>query len=142
MLVGDADFCHQTPALTIRILLPNTLDFMMNTQLKYAWLAMPSLTSLLFIAALGLTSQAAWADGTALADKGGCLACHNVDSRKVGPAFKDVAAKYKGQDVQATLIEKIKTGGRGNWGVLPMPPNAGKLSDDEFKEVVQWITSL
>lgn len=114
----------------------------MNTQSKHAWLPMPTLTSLLFVAALGLASQAVWADGAVMADKGGCLACHNVDSRKVGPAFKDVAAKYKGQDIQATLIEKIKTGGRGNWGVLPMPPNAGKLSDDEFKEVVQWITSL
>lgn len=58
----------------------------------------------------------ALADGAALADKGGCLACHNVDSRKVGPAFKDVAAKYKGQDVQATLIEKIKTGGQWQLG--------------------------
>lgn len=114
----------------------------MNIQSNNTWLSIPTLTSLLFITALGLASQAAWADGAALAEKGGCLACHNVDSRKVGPAFKDVSAKYKGQDVQATLIEKIKTGGRGNWGVLPMPPNVGKLSDDEFKEVVQWITAL
>ena len=45
-------------------------------------------------------------------------------------------------NVKDMLIKKIKEGGRGNWGVLPMPPNAGKLSDDEFKEVVQWITSL
>lgn len=67
---------------------------------------------------------------SALVDKAGCMACHNV------------AAKYKGQDVQATLISKIKEGGRGTWGVLPMPPNAGKLSDEEFQEVVQWIISL
>ncbi|WP_018987062.1 c-type cytochrome [Methylophilus methylotrophus] len=114
----------------------------MNIQSKHAWLSMSTLTSLLFIAALGMASQTAWADGAALADKGGCLACHNVESRKVGPAFKDVSAKYKGQDVQAALVEKIKTGGRGNWGVLPMPPNAGKLTDEEFNEVVQWITAL
>lgn len=94
------------------------------------------------MAALGFASQAALADGAALAEKGGCLACHNVDSRKVGPAFKDIAAKYKGSDVEEKLIKKTKEGGRGSWGVLPMPPNAGKLSDDEFKEVIQWITSM
>lgn len=89
-----------------------------------------------------LSSSLVLADGAALADKGGCLACHNVDTRKVGPAFKDISAKYKGEDVQETLINKIKLGGRGAWGVLPMPPNAGKLSDEEFKQVVQWITSM
>lgn len=98
--------------------------------------------ALLLATSLGLNTQTVLADGLALADKGGCLACHNVDSRKVGPGYKEVAAKYKGQDVQDMLIKKIKEGGRGSWGVLPMPPNAGKLSDDEFKEVVQWITSL
>lgn len=102
-----------------------------------------SLSSTILLAAtLGLASQGVLADGAALAEKGGCLACHNVDSRKVGPGFKDIAAKYKGQDVEATLIKKVKEGGRGSWGVLPMPPNAGKLSDEEFKEVVQWIISL
>jgi cytochrome c len=89
-----------------------------------------------------LSSSLVLADGAALADKGGCLACHNVDTRKVGPAFKDISAKYKGEDVQEALINKIKLGGRGAWGVLPMPPNAGKLSDEEFKQVVQWITSM
>lgn len=101
-----------------------------------------SLTHVLLAAALGLASQAALADASALAEKGGCLACHNVDSRKVGPGFKEIAAKYKGQDVQATLVKKVKEGGRGSWGVLPMPPNAGKLSDDEFNEVVKWIIAL
>ncbi|MGP1717199.1 MAG: c-type cytochrome [Methylophilus sp.] len=108
---------------------------------SFGRIAKPTMTCLL-AATLGFSAQMAMADGAAIADKGGCLACHNVDSRKVGPAFKDISAKYKDQDVQATLIEKIKVGGRGTWGVLPMPPNAGKLSDEEFKEVVQWITSL
>jgi cytochrome c len=100
------------------------------------------LSSLLAISYLLIKPHTALADGAALADKAGCMACHNVDSRKVGPAFKDVSAKYKGQDVRETLIDKIKMGGRGAWGVLPMPPNAGKLSDEEFETVVQWITSL
>jgi len=116
----------------------------MHTQslLSFARISKATGAALLVAASLGFGSQAALADGMALADKAGCLACHNVDSRKVGPGYKEVAAKYKGQDVQEMLIKKVKEGGRGNWGVLPMPPNAGKLTDEEFKEVVQWITSL
>lgn len=100
------------------------------------------LLQLLIVAALGFSAQNAMADGAIIAEKGGCLTCHNVDTRKVGPAFKEIAAKYKDQDVTEKLIHKIKTGGRGNWGILPMPPNAGKLSDEEFKLVVEWITAL
>ena len=116
----------------------------MHTQslASFARLSKAMGAALVLAASLGFHAQTAQADGLALAEKGGCLACHNVDSRKVGPGYKEIAAKYKGQDVQGMLIKKIKEGGRGNWGVLPMPPNAGKLSDDEFKEVVQWITSL
>jgi cytochrome c len=91
----------------------------------------------------GLVMQvAAAADGTALAQKGGCLACHSVDKKILGPSYKDVAAKYKGQkDAEEMLIKKVKAGGSGVWGPMPMPPNAGKLSDDEFKTVVDWILS-
>lgn len=113
----------------------------MNTQSKNTSTHMHILSSIL-LASLSCVSFSVLADGAALAEKGGCMACHNVEGRKVGPSFKDVAAKYKDQDVQTKLIEKIKTGGRGSWGVLPMPPNAGKLSDEEFKEVVQWITAM
>ena len=56
-------------------------------------------------------------------EKYGCTACHAVDHKVVGPAFKDVAAKYKGKDVEAALAEKIKNGGSGVWGQVPMPPN-------------------
>lgn len=82
------------------------------------------------------------ADGAALAQKGGCTACHQVDKKFVGPAFKDVAAKYKGKGAEAALIKKVKEGGSGAWGAMPMPPNAGKLSDDEFKSVIDWILSV
>lgn len=101
-----------------------------------------SLSKLLLIAAFGFTTQAAFADGAKLAEKGSCLMCHTIEKRNVGPAFKDIAAVYKGQDVEDILIEKIKKGGRGNWGVLPMPANEGKLTDNEFREVVRWIRSL
>jgi cytochrome c len=102
-----------------------------------------SLSKLILLAALGFTAQTAIADGAALAQKGTCLMCHNVEKRNVGPAFKDVAAAYKNQaDAEDYLVNKIKKGGRGKWGVLPMPPNEGKLTDDEFREVVRWIRAL
>jgi cytochrome c len=79
-------------------------------------------------------------DASALLQKGGCVACHSVDKKILGPAFKDVAAKYKGQkEAEETLIKKVKAGGSGVWGPMPMPPNAGKLTDDEFKTVVAWV---
>jgi cytochrome c len=77
----------------------------------------------------------------AIAQKAGCLACHAVDKKLVGPAFKDVAAKYKGQpDAVAKLTEKVRKGGSGNWGQIPMPPNPeAKISDADLKTVVEWI---
>ncbi|MDR2875593.1 MAG: c-type cytochrome [Methylobacillus sp.] len=82
-------------------------------------------------------------DASALMQKGGCIACHSVDKKILGPAYKDVAAKYKGQkDAEALLIKKVKEGGSGVWGPIPMTANTGKLSDDEFKRVVEWILSL
>jgi cytochrome c len=102
-----------------------------------------SLSKLMLVAALGFTAQSALADGAALAEKGTCLMCHNVEKRNVGPAFKDVSAAYKNQaDAEDYLVNKIKKGGRGKWGVVPMPANEGKLTDDEFREVVRWIRAM
>lgn len=78
-------------------------------------------------------------DGAALAQKGGCMACHSIDKKMLGPSFKDVAAKYKGKDAEASLIQKVKDGTKGAWGQIPMPPNGNKLSDGEYKTVVSWI---
>ena len=101
-----------------------------------------SLSKLILAAAMVFSAQSALADGAKLAKKGTCLMCHTIEKRNVGPAFKDIAAVYKGQDVEDKLIDKIKKGGRGSWGILPMPPNEGKLTDDEFREVVRWIRSM
>ncbi len=104
---------------------------------------MKVLSGLVTAGLIGLAAPAAQAaDGAALAQKAGCMACHGVDKKILGPAFKDVGAKYKGQgDASAKLIDKVKKGGSGVWGPMPMPPNAGKLSDDEFKSVVDWVLS-
>ena len=77
----------------------------------------------------------------ALAQKKNCMACHAVDKKVVGPAYKDVAKKYAGQDVVAKLAAKVKQGGSGVWGAIPMPANP-QVSDAEAKQLVTWVLSL
>lgn len=79
------------------------------------------------------------ADTAALAQMKGCMACHQIEVKVVGPAYKDVAAKYKG-DASAvdTLAAKVLAGGVGVWGQIPMPPNA-HVSEDEAKQLVEWV---
>ncbi|MCD2344202.1 c-type cytochrome [Ideonella azotifigens] len=75
-----------------------------------------------------------------LAAKKNCLACHAVDKKIVGPAYKDVAAKYAGQkDAVAKLADKIQKGGSGVWGPVPMPANA--VTPDEAKQLATWVMS-
>jgi len=75
-----------------------------------------------------------------LAAKKNCLACHAADKKIVGPAYKDVAAKYAGQkDAVAKLAEKIQKGGSGVWGPVPMPANA--VTPDEAKQLATWVMS-
>ncbi len=76
-----------------------------------------------------------------LAKKSGCFACHAVDKKLVGPAYKDVAAKYRGQkDAEAKLFKKVKEGGTGVWGTVPMPPNS-HVPDADIKALVKWVLS-
>ncbi|HKA43138.1 MAG TPA: c-type cytochrome [Burkholderiales bacterium] len=71
-----------------------------------------------------------------------CVACHALDKRVVGPSFKDVAAKYAGDgEAAARLGRKIKEGGAGSWGNVPMPPNPA-LPDADLGEIVGWILKL
>jgi cytochrome c len=96
--------------------------------------------------ALASASVNVLADASAaeeLAKKDGCLLCHAVDKKVVGPAYKEVAAKYKGdKNMEAKLIEKVKKGGSGVWGQIPMPPNSPQVKDEDIKTIVQWILSL
>jgi cytochrome c len=78
----------------------------------------------------------------ALMQKDGCAACHSIDKKVVGPAYQDVAAKYKGdKDAMAKLTAKVKNGGSGVWGPIPMPPNA-QVSDADISSLVSWILTL
>ncbi|MCK6419350.1 MAG: c-type cytochrome [Aquabacterium sp.] len=73
-----------------------------------------------------------------LAKAKNCMACHAVDKKMVGPAFKDIAAKYAGQkDAAAKLADKVIKGGTGVWGQIPMPANA--VSKDEADKLVAWV---
>ena len=108
--------------------------------MKAKWLAIPAA-----VAALTLSGQAS-AD-LDLAKKSGCLACHSVEKKVVGPSWKDVAAKYKGDaNAKATLIEKIKKGGKGNWtdvtGGAPMPPYSPRVKDEDIAKLVDFVMSL
>jgi cytochrome c5 len=82
------------------------------------------------------------AGGQALMQKAGCSACHAVDKKIVGPAYQDVAAKYKGDaGALARLTQKVKAGGVGVWGQVPMPPNSW-VADGDIKSLVTWILAL
>jgi cytochrome c len=75
--------------------------------------------------------------------KAGCMACHTKDKKLIGPPYKDVAAKYKGQSVVPKLIEKVRKGGSGVYGPIPMSPNGpDKISDDDLKSVIEYIVKL
>ncbi|HEX4928486.1 MAG TPA: c-type cytochrome [Burkholderiales bacterium] len=101
---------------------------------------MKALTGIAVLAGL-IVSAPALAD-EALAKKHNCLACHAVDKKVIGPAYKDVAKKFKGQPgAEAMLIEKVKKGSTGVWGPVPMPPNAA-VPDADIKKLVDWILTL
>jgi cytochrome c len=76
-----------------------------------------------------------------LAKKHACFACHAADKKLVGPSYKDVAGKYRGdKGAEARLFDKVKKGSQGTWGQVPMPPNAA-VPDAEVRALVKWIMS-
>jgi cytochrome c len=93
------------------------------------------------VGALVVAGSTYAADPAELAKKYTCLACHAVDKKVVGPSYKEVAAKYKGdKTAEAKLMDKVKKGGSGVWGAVPMPPNA-TVKDEDLKTLVQWVLS-
>ncbi|NDP42108.1 MAG: c-type cytochrome [Aromatoleum sp.] len=94
-------------------------------------------------AAGAFVAGAAQADaGEDLLKKNGCTACHAIDKKIVGPGYNDVAAKYKGDaGAAAKLAAKVKAGGSGVWGAIPMPPNPA-VSDADLKAMITYILAL
>lgn len=76
-----------------------------------------------------------------IANQSGCMACHQIDGQAIGPSYKDVAARYRG-DTGAVdkLTAKVRDGGVGNWGDMPMPPNAW-VGEDNIRMLVKWVLS-
>lgn len=101
-----------------------------------------------YFSLLALASAAIWTgsahaapDMQALAEKSGCFSCHSMQTKVIGPAFVDVAAKYKGDaDAPARLAQKVREGGKGTWGRIPMPPHPN-LKEDEARQLVNWVLS-
>lgn len=97
-----------------------------------------TLLALLAAATTSLTALPALAD-PALAASKNCMACHAVDKKLVGPAFKDVAKKYAGQkDAADKLATKIQKGGSGVWGAIPMPANP-QVNEADAKKLAAWV---
>ena len=93
-------------------------------------------------AVLGYGLEARAADAEGLAKASGCLACHTVDKKLIGPSYKDIANKYRSdKGAQANLEKKVKEGGKGVWGDIPMTPNA-HVKDADIKSIVAWILTL
>lgn len=88
--------------------------------------------------ALAFSAQAATPEDAM--NKAGCMACHAKDKKLVGPSFKDVAAKYKGQSATGKLIEKVRKGGSGSFGPIPMSPNGpDKINDADLQAAIEFI---
>ena len=96
-----------------------------------------------FVAACGMLTIGAPAFASAdLAKAKNCLACHAIDKKLVGPSYKDIAAKYKGdKNAQATLVKKVREGGVGVFGQIPMPANP-QVNEQEAQTLVKWILSM
>jgi len=107
--------------------------------MRIRWISVPA-------AALVVLSPGPALADEALAKRSGCLECHSVDQKKVGPAYRDVAARYRSDRRAAeALMEKIRNGGKGNWtditGGKSMPPHSNLLSAAEIARLVKWVLS-
>ncbi|MBX9904190.1 MAG: c-type cytochrome [Burkholderiales bacterium] len=77
-----------------------------------------------------------------LAQSSGCMTCHAIDRKVIGPSYKEIAAKYSNdKSAEANLVKKVKAGGSGVWGSTPMPPNA-HVKEDDIKAMVAWMLTL
>jgi cytochrome c len=96
----------------------------------------------LFAALAPMRARAAVPPGEKLFESNDCVTCHAIDHQVVGPSYDAVAKKFAGQkDAVATLVDAVKNGHVGTWGMVPMPPHPN-MSDADIKEIVEWILSL
>ncbi len=100
-----------------------------------------ALPALLSATLLGLAASGAAQASEKIATQAGCATCHAATKKVIGPSYRDIAAKYKGQaNAVALLSERIRKGSKGVWGPLPMAPTTSeKLNDADLKAVVTWV---
>jgi cytochrome c len=92
--------------------------------------------------ALGVLAAGNATASEKLAQSSGCMTCHAIDRKAIGPGYKEIAAKYRNdKGAEAKLVKKVKTGGSGVWGPAPMPPNA-HVKEEDIKAIVAWILTL
>jgi cytochrome c len=106
-------------------------------------IAVTSVAGLLWLASSSANAAIDDAKAAELMKTGGCIACHTVDKKLVGPAYKDVAAKRKGEaDALATMEKAVRAGSKGVYSPVPMVPTpASKLGDDDLRSLLQWVLS-
>ena len=98
--------------------------------------------SLSLLAALASAASLPAVASAELAKQHNCLSCHSVDKKVVGPSYKDIAAKYKGdKGAQGKLEAKVRSGGSGSFGAMPMPATPKTVGDGDIKAMVAWILS-
>ena len=102
-----------------------------------------SLGGALALASMGASAAIDDKKAHELMNKSGCAACHQLDKKVVGPSFKEIAKKHKGQkDAVSVLVKKVRSGGAGVYGSVPMPPKSpGQIGDADLKAVVEWVLS-
>lgn len=108
--------------------------------MKARWISISAAALMIISAGQALADEA-------LAKKNGCFECHSADKKGIGPAFHNIAARYKGNaPARNALIETVKKGGKGNWtavtGGVTMPPYSPRLSDAEINRLIDWVLGL
>ena len=114
--------------------------------MKASWLSILAAAAAFMVISTGQALTDEELTGEALAKKSGCLECHSVDEKVIGPAFRDIATKYRNVDrARSALIKKVEMGGKGNWtevtGGVPMPAHSPRLSEAEIQRLVDWVMS-
>ncbi|PKO34452.1 MAG: cytochrome C [Betaproteobacteria bacterium HGW-Betaproteobacteria-7] len=105
----------------------------------FATCALSLIAAVLSIAPVSVEAN----EPTRILRRANCFVCHSVESKRIGPAYKDVAARYQGDDsMPAKLFDKVRKGGAGNWGDVAMSPHPSEtISDDDLKAIIHWILS-
>ena len=97
---------------------------------------------MLCLSSVVLAQTVSMEEGTALAKSSACLACHQVDNRRVGPSFKQISERYADQpDAVQVIVTSIQKGGRGKWGAIPMPAQS-QVSSDNARKLAEWILAI